>query len=289
MKRRIPLVLLLTPPVVPGGFLIAGLLVAGCFQTINDGNIGGGPQNSVATSPPGNVGSDLPAPFADADVSQQCEPGSALCYQLCLSPECATQDDAGNVVLPPVLQTPVVLLPEGSTSDDPCADVEARSLQIRQQACAQCHDKGNGGTTLIWNYVLDDQALVTTIAPGLAAPLVIPGNPSASVLLQKIQLGIAGGALGMPPSQALATGDVKAQIAATIVYPTPEDVSLLYAWILNCVPGTDGGAYSPSSYYGGNYGPDGGVGSSAGGGSGAADAGLDSGSGGSTDAGHGPG
>jgi hypothetical protein len=288
MKRRIAPVLLLTLPVVNGGVLVAGVLVAGCFQTINDGNIGGGPQDSVATRPPGNVGSGLPAPFADADVSQQCEPGSERCYQLCLSPECATEDDAGNVVLPPVLQTPVVVLPEGSTSDNPCDDVEARSLQIRRQVCAQCHDTDGPASTL-WHFVLDDQSLITTVPTGLNAPLVIPGNPTASVLLQKIQLGIAGGQLGMPPSQALASSNVSPQIAATIVYPTAEDVSLLYAWILNCAPGTDGGAYSPSSYYGGNYGPDGGVGTSAGGGSSAADAGLDSGSGTSTDAGRGPG
>jgi hypothetical protein len=288
MKRRIPLVLVLTPPVVAGGFFGAGFLVAACFQSINDGNIGGGPQDSVATRPPDNVGSDLPAPFADADVSQQCEPGSALCYQLCLSPECATENDAGSVVLPPILQTPVIVLPEGSTSDNPCDDVEVRSLQIRRQACAQCHDTGGPASTL-WHFVLDDQALITNVPTGLTAPLVIPGNPTASVLLQKIQLGIAGGQLGMPPSQALASSNVSPQVAATIVYPTAEDVSLLDGWILNCAPGTDGGAYSPSSYYGGNYGPDGGVGTSAGGHSSAAGAGLDGGSGSSADAGHGPG
>jgi hypothetical protein len=75
----------------------------------------------------------------------------------------------------------------------------------------------------------------------------------------------------MPPPSSLAANLVSAQIASTIVYPTSEDLSNLYAWILNCVPGTDGGAYS-ASYYGGNYGPNADGGAPAGG---LADAGRD--------------
>jgi hypothetical protein len=245
MKRRIPFALILTALTMAGCFLMAA-----CFQTVDEGVSNGvpGPQNSSVSTGP-----TLPAAFADADLSQQCEPGSALCYQLCGSPECALQDDAGNIVLPPTLQTPAVVLPTGAMSPDPCADVSARALQIRQQACAQCHDTSPG---IFWNYVLDDHALVTTIAPGLKTPLVIAGDPAGSVLYQRVLSGLNGDATGMPPSQTIASSNVSPAIAQTIVYPTPEDVSLLYGWILNCAPGTDGGAYA-ASYYGGNYGPGG--------------------------------
>jgi len=129
-------------------------------------------------------------------------------------------------------------------------------MRIRTDSCSQCHS--TVGAKAFWTWVLDDNQLVTNAtAPGLTAPVVIPGNPNGSVLLQKMELGLAGGQQGMPPSPSQAEGLTSADAAATIVYPTPEDLSIMYAWILACAPGADAGSYE-ANYGGGNSGPEGG-------------------------------
>jgi hypothetical protein len=228
---------------------------SGCFQALDTGLVGNqGPQESpfVADAAPSP---SLPTPFTKSDIdaalSQQCAYGSALCYQLCGSPSCANQD---NTIPPEVISIPSVL-PNGASSSDACEVVRAQSLRIRQQACSQCHGPAPAPGFSAFNFVLDDQALVTKLPNSVMVPLVIPGDPSKSYLFQCVALGISGGQTGMPPQPSMASNLIASSAAHTIMYPTAEDLSILYAWILNCVPGADGGAYS-SSYYGGNWGPD---------------------------------
>jgi hypothetical protein len=251
MKLRIVLALLVGSPAA-----------VGCFQTIDNGVVGGPPDpNSTATSSGGAVAigtlvdAGLPDVFAAVNVGQQCEAGSSLCYQLCNSPECATSDGSPNsIILPPVLQTPAFLLADGGESTDPCTQLEAESIRIRKNSCSQCHS--TTGAQTLWTWVMDDTQLVTNAtAPNYTVPLVISGNPGQSVLLQKMNLGLAGNQLGMPPADP--GGLIGPEAGATVVHPTPEDVSLMYAWILACAPNADAGSYQ-TNYGGGAYGPEGG-------------------------------
>jgi len=171
-------------------------------------------------------------------------------------------------------------------SADPCDEIRARALQIRQQGCSQCHAPPQN---VIYNFVLDDTQLETMVPSGATLPLVVPGNPAGSLLLQKVQLGLSGDKLGMPPPRILAAGagGISSALASTIVYPTPEDFSMLQAWVQSCVPGADGGAYS-ARYYGGTHGADGGGSNPDAAAAGAADAGRAPAAI-TTDEGHGPG
>jgi len=98
---------------------------------------------------------------------------------------------------------------------------------------------------------MNDTTLTTATSPsfktpsGAPAPYVIPGNPTASLIYERIVAG------QMPPGTP--TLELGPDAAAALVYPTPSDVSVLYEWIQNCVTGTDGGAHA-SSYYGGTLG-----------------------------------
>jgi hypothetical protein len=228
--------------------------VSGCFQTLDPDVVGGPlPKDSTFQADAAPVPT-LPAPFTSDDIraaqTQQCAYGSALCYQICGSPSCANHD---NTIPPEVISVPSVLS-NGSTTADPCDAVRAQSLQIRRQACGQCHGPPPAPGFSAFNFVLDDQALVTKLPNTVVVPLVIPGNPSLSHLFRCVESGLTGAQQGMPPQASLASNLVPSDVAHTVVYPTAEDISILYAWILNCVPGVDGGAYS-SSYYGGNYSP----------------------------------
>jgi hypothetical protein len=233
-------------------FISFGLAVAatyGCVEDVDPGASAG--SGSAGSMQKQSGGGGLPAPFTDADLSQQCEAGSALCYELCGSPSCAQQDNS----IPSEVTTPGVLLPEGGTTDNACQQIIALSYSIRQRSCAMCHGPSPAPGFSGFNFVLDDHALVTQVPQTVTVPLIIPGAPSASVFMQRIALSLAGGQTGMPPSPSLASNLAGTTVANAIAYPTAEEVSILNAWIANCVPGTDGGAYW-SEYYGGNYGPD---------------------------------
>ncbi len=274
MKYRVPVLVAL-----------AMSALAGCFQTIDNGVIAGGPQDSIATggdaAPATATGNGLPAPFADADLSQQCEAGSALCSEICQSPECATQNDAGVPILVPTIQTPGILLPEGGSTQDPCVELEAQSMVIRTRSCAGCHGpppaKGFSG----FNYVLDDQQLVGATVPAGATTvtMVLPGDPTDSYVWERMSVGVGTptSPLAMPPSPSSCTATgASNSVCMAIVYPSAEDVSVMYAWILNWAGGGDGGAFA-SRYYGGDYGPGGDAGQLAtqGSGGGGTDGGTD--------------
>jgi hypothetical protein len=236
MTRCILLATLLTAP-----------LAAGCFQQVDSGSASGGPvpQNAPSTNGPG-----LPPEFADADLSQQCPPNSALCFQLCGSPECVL---VGDAEVPAFLDTPVISLPEGGTTTDPCVAVTREATAIRSRACAPCHEAPHNVGN--FNYVLDDAKLAQSVSGVYMNPatmmkwrMLVPGDPASSWIYDRIATG------QMPPDPGSWTQFISPAIAKNLIPPNAEDLSVLYGWILNCAPGADGGAYA-SSYYGGNYGP----------------------------------
>lgn len=267
--NRISRTLLLVLPTLAG----AGGMVAGCLQSFDPGTVSAESENST---------DDLTVP------ATQCAPESPECFLFCGSPECALPDAA----IPPFLDVPPIYYePDGAVNGvgtpapaavttDPCVAVESYSLVIRQRSCTPCHDpSADPAVTAVptagfgpgFNYVLDDSQLVTALsnsymaADGGPARLVIPGDPSDSLVYQRMVNGLSGMG-GMPPSGVSASGDIGPDAAAAIVYPTAADLSVIYGWILNCVQGADGGAYT-STYYSGSFGAnvtgDGGAGSSA--------------------------
>jgi hypothetical protein len=232
---------------------------AGCFQQLDTGATGGA-ENSIVVPPTntggGGGGATLPAGFTDADIATAestttpCQPGSVLCYQLCGSPACALQN---NTIVPLLGQTPA-LLPDGGDAPSSCDQVNALSQAVRKRSCGPCHGQAPAQAGFSW--ILDDTQVASKPAPGYTTPAVIPSDPDDSPIMQRIQLRLKGSGdpTGMPPPPGQLGMYVSATIVPTIVYPTAEDVSILYTWIMACVPGADGGAFG-DSYYGGNYGP----------------------------------
>jgi hypothetical protein len=207
-----------------GAALLLVALAAGCFQEIDPGAATG-----IAMDDAGSL-----------------SPDALTCWQLCQSPSC--DDPAGTI--PVLTVTPPIYLPDGGTTKDPCDDVEQASMAVRQTYCGGCHASpaSQGGL----GFVLNDNQLAATLAAstddaGNAQRLMTPGDPSHSMVYTLVAQGLGGSQTGMPPlSMAGYT---------SIPRPSAADVSVLYAWILACAPGTDGGAYV---YGGGDYAPDGG-------------------------------
>ncbi len=151
---------------------------------------------------------------------------------------------------------PATDAPLGSSFDaaDPCSQIEQLSLAIRQRSCAQCH--GPSGPQIDFDFVLDDNALATRPV-GLIGPLVIPRDPTDSDFYKRMVEGLyftdpafagtpmaAPNSFGMPPPPGARqiAGSTAAQ--DSIVSPTSEDLSVIYTWILICVPRSDGGVAS---------------------------------------------
>jgi hypothetical protein len=231
---------------------------AGCFQQLDTGATGGAENSTVI--PPANSGGGggdvLPPPFTNGDLQAAqsttvpCKPGSQLCYQLCGSPACALQD---NTIVPYLGSTPA-LLPDGGDAPSSCDQVNALSLQIRQRSCGPCHGVMPGVVNFYW--ILDDTQIASKTAPGLSTPVVIAGDPDHSPLMQRVELRLSGGAAltGMPPPVDQLSIYLAPNQVSSIRYPTAEDLSVLYTWIMACVPGSDAGSFD-NNYYGGNYGP----------------------------------
>ena len=186
----------------------------------------------------------LPFAFLDANLTQPCEPNSALCYELCGAPSCALGDNT----ISPELANPPVSLADGALTDDSCVQIESESLAIRTESCAACHGPGGTGAAGI-NYILNDQTLLMSKS-STGVPMIVPGDPVDSFIYQQVLHGIQGSQTGMPPLNPTVGG---LPPDASIPRPTSADLSILYAWILNCV-GSDGGNAYASSSYGGDYG-----------------------------------
>jgi hypothetical protein len=194
----------------------ACVAVAGCLEEI-DTTAASGPGLGAAST-------DAGAPL-DAYTS----------WQICQSPSC----DQPSGDIPFLDTTPAIYLPDGSTTTNPCDDVEQAAIGLRQTYCTSCHESpaNQGGI----DFILDDTRLVGAVSQtatddaGKSLHLVVPGDPAHSWLYARVTAGLAGSAAGMPPPSA--------QGGAGISHCTAADLSVLYGWILACVPGTDGGVY----------------------------------------------
>jgi hypothetical protein len=187
---------------------------AGCFQQLDSG---------AATGP--GMGAD---DGGNADALTN--------WQLCQSPSC----DLPNGDIPFLNQTPPIYLPDGSTTTNPCAEVEQASMTIRQTYCVPCHEGSSAQGNL--GFILDDNELATAVSQsgttdGGPARLIVPGAPLQSLLYVNVAQGLGKSATGMPPP-------------TTTLRPSASDLSVLYAWITACFSGTDAGAYElgPGDY-----------------------------------------
>jgi len=133
-------------------------------------------------------------------------------------------------------QTPTIYLPDGGTTDDPCVDVEAMSMSVRQTYCANCHGPGTGAGQGGFNYVLDDPSLTGSVTSNATfTHFVVPGDPASSYLYVSIATGQM-----PPPSMAGAPANP---------VPTAADLSVLYGWIVACFPDA-GGYVNGGGYWG---------------------------------------
>ena len=106
-------------------------------------------------------------------------------------------------------------------------------MAVRQTYCAGCHQApaNQGGLGV----VLSDSQLVVAVSQtatddaGAPEKLVVAGDPTYSMLYLSVAAGLSGSQSGMPPL-ALAGYPV-------IPRPTASDVSVLYGWIVACLPG----------------------------------------------------
>jgi hypothetical protein len=170
--------------------------------------------------------------------------GDASTWQTCGSPSC----DEPNGTIPFLAQSPAIYLPNGSTTNDPCVDVEAASLAIRQTYCAGCHGPDAGAGQGGFDFVLDDARLLASPTTSPTYPsFVVPGDPYHSYLYVSVASGL------MPAASAPGT--------APSPIPTASDVSVLYGWIQACFPGsggyvTGGGDYGPGADAASDAGPE---------------------------------
>jgi hypothetical protein len=202
--------------------VFAACAVGGCFQQV-DSNAAGG----------AGLGAD------DAG-----NPDALTNWQICQSPSC----DLPSGDIPFLDQTPLIYLADGSTTTNPCAEVEQASIVLRQKYCVSCHEgsvpQGSFG------FVLDDTMLASAVSEtagldsGIPGKLIVPGAPYQSGFYVSVARSLANAASGMPPP-------------GTNPRPNAADLSVLYAWITACFSGTDAGAYELG---GGSYPVDGGPG-----------------------------
>ena len=195
-------------------FIAVGVIGTGCFQELDPNAASGG----ALASPEGGDDAESPDGYTT--------------WEICQSPSCDSPD--GDI--PFLAQTPLIDLPDGGTTADPCVAVEQASMAVRQTYCAGCHQApaSQGGLS----FVLDDGQLTGATAQtatddgGAPQKLVVAGDPAHSALYVSVALGLGGSQTGMPP---LALAGYP-----SIPRPTASDVSLLYAWILACFPGAGG-------------------------------------------------
>jgi hypothetical protein len=121
-----------------------------------------------------------------------------------------------------------------------CAELEAQSFTIREKACIQCHYLVPGGVPGLngFSWVMDDQALITMPAAGLTTPVIVPGDPEGSPFYQRLEVP-PDYYTTMPPMPQYLTMYLAPASAATVVYPSSVDKSVIYSWILYCL-GVDG-------------------------------------------------
>ncbi|HEY2516346.1 MAG TPA: hypothetical protein VGI39_35990, partial [Polyangiaceae bacterium] len=176
--------------------LLAAALGGACIQNLDTGAASGG---SAAA----------PAPI-DPNLTT---------WQVCGAPSC----DSPNGAVPVLLDTPVIYLPDGGTTSDPCDEVNVESRKLRQTYCAGCHEApaSQGGL----GFILEDNQLATAFSQTALLPdggpqrLVIPGDPYGSRLYQRVAAGVRATGGGMPPAPLAGS--------AATPRPTASDLSVL--------------------------------------------------------------
>jgi len=248
---------------VGGAISAAGSIMGGCLQSYDpsvssgNGNLTGGSADGGGASCP--TGQVCPDPG-----TMQCTLDSPQCFFQCGSPLCALGPDPGGAVdgapipqaaaVPPIFigstDTQFGVTADGSTTTDPCVQIESQSITIRERSCAPCHVAAAGTSkpacVCALTDIMSDSFLTSTNSPdytlegGAPYPFIAPGNPLGSLVYARIA------AHTMPPADPTAV--ISPAAAAAIVYPSASDISVLYEWIQNCL--ADGGAYAVN-YYGG--------------------------------------
>ena len=218
MRSRVVLI-----AVTAAAILGVAVIATGCFQELDPDAASGG----ALPDPEGGSTAEVPD-------------GGETTWELCQSPSC----DAIDGAIPLLTATPPVYLADAATTTDPCVEVEQASMVVRQTYCAGCHQSpaSQGGLS----FVLDDTQLAAATAQtaigdaGAAQKLVVAGNPLQSLLYQTVAQGLSGASTGMPP--------VALAGYPSIPRPTASDVSILYAWIVACLPGAGGYVTSGVDY-----------------------------------------
>jgi hypothetical protein len=106
----------------------------------------------------------------------------------------------------------------------PCVKVRQDKTYILEAYCAGCHGHQPAQGLPPWDFVLDDQRLVTEVWQRAGQPdqhFVIPGDPDHSALYTRA-------ATDMPPVPT----DLGTQRAP---WPTASDLSVLREWIMRCL------------------------------------------------------
>jgi len=113
------------------------------------------------------------------------------------------------------------------TTDDPCVKTRQDKTEILTAYCARCHSGATAVGLPPWDFVLDDQKLVSEqwIREGQPAQrFAIPGDPEHSAIY--VRLAIVG---DMPPQPTDLGTPRNPQ-------PSLSDVSVLREWIMHCLP-----------------------------------------------------
>ena len=240
-RRRTPVSRSTSPPLRPGrsrrfggpsdmrrsaklrascSVIVWATLVGGCIQQL-DTNAS---SNSAASAAPPSA-------------------GALTSWELCQSPSC----DEPDGYVPPLTATPVIYLPDGGTATNPCDDVEAQSVALRQDLLRRMPrpPREPGGARLHpQRRSARDRALANR-GPRRRRTAEAP-HPRRPVRLEAYQMvatGLSGSNAGMPPSLSPAIRRSRR--------PWVSDMSVLYGWIFACVPG--GGTYVTGG--GAGYGP----------------------------------
>ena len=144
----------------------------------------------------------------------------------------------------PALDTPPIDLPNGSSTNDPCAATTWHATDILTTYCASCHGGGNDGARAgqpPFDYVLDFARMTTARSatvpdprnPSLGMVFMVPGDPEDSRVYQRIANG------EMPPMLPVGLPQPPR--------PTISDISVLYTFITSCMGSFTTGGSSPDA------------------------------------------
>jgi hypothetical protein len=153
-----------------------------------------------------------------------------------------------TAILPSALPIDTSIDDTETTTDDPCVKTRQDKTDILKAYCAPCHSGATAIGLPPWNFVLDDDKLVTEVWVREGQPaqrFVIPGDPDHSAIYVRAAI------IGDMPPQPTDLGTPRNP------KPSLSDLSVLREWIMHCAPGapaTGGGGA------GGGGGEDGGAG-----------------------------